>query len=35
MEEVKVQLASVYGGVDPFTRTGRGLATEKVLINDT
>jgi hypothetical protein len=35
VEDVKAQLASDYGGVDPFTRTGTGLATEEVLMNDT
>jgi len=33
VEEVKAQLASDHGGVDPFTRKGTGLATEKVLMN--
>jgi len=35
MEDVKAQLASGYGRVDPFTRTGTGLATEGFLMNDT
>ena len=33
MEDVKARLASDHGGVDLFTRTRTGLATEEVLLN--